>query len=137
MRWGGPVADVGFSHQPDPANYVFARVGYEIPLVERLHLMGLVGGFVRVGGDDGDSGAFTADLLLDYHWLSRLSCGLGAGYWSGGDGQVDLIANLGVRLFGNPAGFNTSAFVEARSAADELEDTEEFGRFGFGLRFRF
>ena len=79
---GGLLFDVGLARQPDPANYAFARVGYELPLFDKLYLMGLVGGSVRWMGNDGGS-AFTADLLLDYHWLDKLSFGLGAGFWSG------------------------------------------------------
>lgn len=136
MRRGGLLVDVGLSRQPDPANYLFARVGYEFPLVERLYLIGLVGGSLRWMGDDGGS-AFTADLMLDYHWLGRHSFGLGAGFWSGNDGQVDLIANYGYRLFGNPDELNGSLFIEARQPFDDLGSVSEFGRFGLGLRSRF
>ena len=134
-RHGGPLVDVGLSREPDPANYAFARVGYEFPLVDRLYLMGLVGGYVRWMGNDGGS-AFTADAMLDYHWLSRLSFGLGAGYWSGRDGQIDLIANLGFRLAGDPDGRNTSLFLDVRLPADDLGNSDKFGRYGLGLRFR-
>ena len=74
----GLLVDVGLSRQPDPANYLFARVGYELPLTGKLYLMGLVGGYVRWMGDDGGS-AFTADAMLDYHWMDKISFGLGAG----------------------------------------------------------
>ena len=133
---GGLLFDVGLSRQPDPANYVFARVGYELPLVDKLYLMGLVGGYVRWMGDDGGS-AFTADALLDYHWLNAFSFGLGAGYWSGNDGQVDLLANLGYRFSGTPDGRNTSLFLDVRLPADNLGNSDKFGRFGLGVRFRF
>lgn len=137
---GGPVVDVGFCHQPDPADYVFARVGYEIRMVERLYLLGLVGGFGHVGNDvgryDGEN-AFVADLLLDYHWWHRLSFETGAGYWSGHDGHVDLIAGAGVLLFGQPEAFNGTVFLEGRSFADDLEHLDDNGRIGLGLRFRF
>jgi hypothetical protein len=132
---GGPLFDIGLSRQPDPANYVFARAGYEVLLVDRLYLMGLVGGSLRWMGNDGGS-AFTADALLDYHWLGGLSVGLGAGYWSGNDGQVDLIADIGFLLTGYEDGSNSSLFLEARLPVDELDNLNEFGRFGLGLRFR-
>jgi len=135
-RLGGLLIDVGLSRQPDPANYLFARIGYELPLFDRLYLMGLVGGALRWMGDDGGS-AFTADLLLDYHWLGRVSFGLGAGFWSGNDGQVDLLADVGYRLFGEPDGRNGSLFLEARQPFKELGRVSEFGRFGLGLRSRF
>jgi hypothetical protein len=133
---GGPVIDVGLSRQLDPANYVFARVGYEVPLTGRLYLLGLVGGQVRWMGNDGGS-AFTADVLLDFHWMGNFELGAGVGYWSGNDGQLDLIADAGYLVAGTPDGGNTSLFLEARLPADELDNVEEFGRVGLGLRFRF
>lgn len=133
---GGPLFDVGLSRQPDPANYIFARVGYEIRLTDKLYLMGLVGGSVRWMGNDGGS-AFTADAMLDYHWLDRFSVGLGAGYWSGNGGQIDLIGDVGLLLSGRPDSSNSSLFLEARLPVDELGSPNEFGRLGLGLRFRF
>jgi hypothetical protein len=133
---GGPVVDVGYSHQPDPANYLFARVGYEYPLSDRLFLIGLVGGFLKYDGSNGGS-AFTADLTLDYHWWNRLSVGLGAGFWSGNGGQVDLIANVGYLAFGKPGSLNGTVLIEGRSAIDDLASTLDFGRFGLGMRLRF
>ncbi|HWR98860.1 MAG TPA: hypothetical protein VN317_10605, partial [Candidatus Methanoperedens sp.] len=132
---GGLVFDLGLSRQFDPANYVFARVGYELPLSDNLYLLGLVGGSVRWMGNDGGS-AFTADALLDYHWLDGFSFGLGVGFWSGNDGQADLIADLGYLVSGRPDARNTSLFLEARLPVDELDNTREFGRLGLGLRFR-
>jgi hypothetical protein len=133
---GGLLLDVGLSRQPDPANYLFARVGYEVPLSDKLYLMGLLGGYVRWMGNDGGN-AFTADALLDYHWLGGFSLGFGAGYWSGNDGQVDLVADLGHILAGDPDGANTSLFLETRLPTDELDNPNEFGRLGLGLRLRF
>jgi hypothetical protein len=130
------LLDVGLARQFDPANYLFGRVGYELPLFDRLYLMGLVGGSLRWMGNDGGS-AFTADLLLDYHWLGRSSIGFGAGFWSGNDGQVDLIADYGYRVFGPPDGRNGSLLLEARLPVDELGNVNEFGRLGLGMRFRF
>ncbi|HEY5998178.1 MAG TPA: hypothetical protein VI078_02635, partial [bacterium] len=135
-RFGGPIVDVGLSRQLDPANYAFGRVGYEIPLVGKLHLIGLVGGAVRWMGNDGGS-AFTADALLDYRWIGRVSLGAGAGYWSGNDGQADLIADVGYLAFGAPDGRNAEVFLEGRARADELDNFDDFARIGLGLRFRF
>ena len=98
--------------------------------------MGLLGGSLRWSGHDGGS-AFTADAMLDYHWLGGVSTGLGAGYWSGNDGQVDLLADVGFLVAGDPDGRNTSFFLEARLPLDQLEDIYNNGRFGLGLRFRF
>lgn len=127
---------MGLSVQPDPASYVFGRVGYELPLADRLYFIGLIGGFLRFDGDNGGN-AFTADAVLDYHWVSNFSFGLGAGYWSGNDGQVDLIADVGYRLSGGPTGSSSSLFFEARLPSDHLDDAYALGRFGVGVRFRF
>ena len=81
--------------------------------------------------------AHTADALLDYHWLGGFSFGLGAGYWSGNDGQVDLLADAGLLVAGDPDKSNTSIFLEARLPFDELGNVNDFVRFGLGLRFRF
>ena len=133
---GNLVVDTGFSYQFDPASYLFARIGYEFPLFDKLSLLAFVGGSFRVHGKDGGS-AFIADAILDYHWWNRLSFGLGAGFWSGNGGQMDLIANLGFLLFGDPNSFNGTLFLEGRSAVDELGSLHDQGRFGLGMRFRF
>jgi hypothetical protein len=131
------VVDVGFSHQRDPASYLFVRMGYEFPLVDKFSLMAYLGGYLRIHGYDGGS-AVVADAILDYHWWNRLSFGMGAGYWwTGNDGQVDLIANLGVLVYGKPDSFNSTLFVEARSEIAELDNLHNLGRFGLGIRFRF
>ena len=64
--------------------------------------------------------------------------GVGAGFWSGNGGQVDLIANLGYLVYGKPDSFNSTLFLEARSKIDELNSNmREQARVGLGLRFRF
>jgi len=132
---GGPVVDAGFFKLFDPASYLFGRIGYEFPLFDKLSLLAFVGGAFRVDGRDGGS-AFIADVILDYHWWNRLSFGLGAGYWSGNDGQMDAIANLGFLVYGNPDSFNSTLFLEGRSEVGEL-DRLHVGRYGLGMRFRF
>jgi hypothetical protein len=132
----GLVVDTGFSYQYDPATYLFARIGYEFPLFDKLGLLAMVGGSFRVHGNDGGS-AFIADAILDYHWWNRLSFGVGAGFWSGNGGQMDLIANLGFLVYEKPNSFNTTLFLEARSKIDELNNMHDQGRFGLGVRFRF
>ena len=133
----GTVVDTGFSHQADPASYLFVRMGYEFPLVDKFSLIAYLGGYFRIHGYEGGS-AVVADAILDYHWWNRLSFGMGAGYWwTGNDGQVDLIANLGVLVYGKPDSFNSTLFLEARSEIDELDNLHNLGRFGLGIRFRF
>ena len=126
---------MGLSRQFDPANYLTARIGYEHPLTGKLYLQGFVGGALRWMGDDGGS-AFTADAMLDYRWLGKVSLGAGAGYWSGNDGQLDIIAKAGYLISGTPAGRSTELFLDIRLPADELDNSDELGRLGVGLRFR-
>ncbi len=40
----GTVVDTGFSYQVDPASYLFARIGYEFPLFDKLSLLAYRGG---------------------------------------------------------------------------------------------
>jgi hypothetical protein len=134
-RKGGPVVDVGYAHQFDPANYLFARVGYEYFLAEKLSAMGLVGGFARVEGDDGGS-AFTVDALLNYYVTDKMFLGAGAGFWGGDDSNVDLIVNMGYLVHEKPGGMKTSLFLEGRCEADELISSLA-SRFGLGVRFQF
>lgn len=144
LRRGHPLADVGFFRQFDPGNYVSLRIGYEYRLNQSFSLVGLIGGFPKVQGNQGAS-AFTIDGLVNYHWMQRFFAGIGIGGWiTGGDqdldaedSQVDLIANIGVRIYGDPETFNTSLYIEGRSAFDEFDDISKYGRFGAGLRFQF
>jgi hypothetical protein len=131
------IVDVGFSYQKDPASYLFVRMGYEFPLVDKLSLIASLGGYFRIHGYDGGS-AVIADAILDYHWWNRLSFGLGAGYWwTRDEGQMDLIANLGILVYGKPDSFNSTLFLEARSEVNEMDNLHNLGRFGLGIRFRF
>ncbi|MBU0942832.1 MAG: hypothetical protein KJ804_20475 [Proteobacteria bacterium] len=132
---GGPVADIGFAHQFDPASYIFARVGYEIPLTEKLYAMGLAGGFARVGGYDGGS-AFTVDALLHYYLTEKMSVAAGAGFWVGQDENIDLIVNVGYLIYEQPEKMKTSLFIEGRCEADDLISSKAT-RLGLGLRFQF
>jgi hypothetical protein len=139
----GFIADVGYYHQIDPGHYLFGRVGLEYKLSEEFSILGLIGGAGHVDGLDGKS-AFMADLLGEYSF-SRYFIDFGIGAWiTDGDddipaenSQMDLIAGIGARIFGEPDAFNTSLFLEVRSAPDELSDLMDYGRFGVGLRFRF
>ena len=135
------VADVGYLRMPDPADYVFGRAGIEYKLNPQVSFLGMVGGAPKVSGADGKS-AFLMDLLAQYNW-SSVFVGLGVGGWiTSGDSDipsensgVDLIGNVGVRVLGDPDEFNTSIFLEARSAFDEFSDLKDYGRFGAGVRF--
>ena len=103
----------------------------------------MVGGAGHVDGTDGKS-AFLIDALAEYKW-SRYYVDFGVGGWitdgdddnPAEDSQLDFILGLGARVYGEPEAFNTSLFIEIRSAFDEFDELAEYGRFGFGVRFRF
>jgi len=135
QRKGGPVVDVGLTHQFDPASYVFARGGYEVFLTEKLSAMGLVGGFARIDGYDGGS-AFTADALLNYYFTEKMFVGAGVGFWTGEDDNIDLIVNMGYLIYEKPGTMKTSLFIEGRCEADNMI-TSKATRVGMGLRFQF
>jgi len=143
-RRGLFIGDVGFFRQFDPQNYLGLRVGYEYYLNESFSLLGLVGGFPTLTGNDG-AGAFVFEALANYHFAQRFFAGLGVGGWitngdqdkDAEDSQADLIVDVGVRVYGQPHAFNTSLYFEARSAFDEFDNIGKYGRFGVGLRFGF
>jgi hypothetical protein len=146
------VADAGYLHQSDPADYLMLRAGVEQSLSSRLSFLAMIGGAPQLSDGDGDD-AFLIDFLLQYDWFrfrlgnhwSQSFVGVGLGGWitsgddalEGEDTDVDMIANIGARIHGQPDAFNTSLFLEVRSAVDELDDLSNYGRFGAGLRFRF
>lgn len=135
--------DVGYMHQLDPAHYVLVRGGLEYGFNDNFSLIGMVGTAAKYKGSEGKS-AFVADLTANYSW-SRMFVGFGLGAWiTSGDSDInhedsdlDLILNFGARIFGEPDAFNTSLFFEVRSAVDELDEFDLYGRLGAGLRFRF
>ncbi len=137
------VADLGAYHMFDPGTWVFGRVGLEYHIDDNWSVLGLVGFAPHVGGSDGDSAALV-DVLGEYR-VDRFFVNLGLGGWiSKGDSDIDyedndldIIAGLGYRLYGEDEGFNTSVFTELRSGVDELGKIIDCGRFGAGLRFRF
>lgn len=139
----GFIADAGYMRLLDPGEFVFVRFGLEFPVNENFSITGMAGGAHKYEGMDGKN-AFVADILANYN-ISRffIAAGLGAWLTSGDseldseDSDLDLIFNLGARVFGEPEAFNTSVFLEVRSAVDELDDFDLYGRVGAGLRFRF
>lgn len=135
-RSGGPVVDLGIARLFDPANFILARVGYELPVAKDIYLLGMIGGFLKVDGSDGDS-AGVIDLTANWRWLGPASLGLGLGYWAGEDSKLDIIANIGFMVFGDPRKFNGSLFFEMRAATNELDELDSQGRYAIGLRFRF
>lgn len=137
-RKGFPVIDVGLFRIIDPATFVAVRIGYEYYLSKAFSIMGLVGPYIKFEGDDSAS-ALALDILLLYHVGDRFYMGLGAGYWYSDKEEdgVDLIANLGVRVAGEPDSTHVSIYLEARSAVDQFDELWEKGRFGGGFRVNF
>ncbi len=137
------VADIGYLHQQDPANYIFTRVGFDYMLNERISVLAMLGGAPKVDGSDGKSAA-TVDIIGQYNW-SCFYAGLGLGAWiTSGDSKLeaedddlDVIANIGYRFCGKAGTLSTSIFLEARSGVDELDDFSKYGRYGVGLRVNF
>jgi hypothetical protein len=140
-----PVATLGFMRLHDPANFLPVRVGVEYALADNVTLLGLLGYNIHLEGTNGDD-ALSVDALIHYH-ISRFFVGGGLGYWYMDDdstmqeyldgSHLDLILQLGVRVFGEPDAFNVALYGEGRAFADELSDADINGRWGAGLLFRF
>ncbi len=147
------IADASYLNQKEDADYGLGRLGVEYAFHPQFSFLALIGGAAKAGGDAG-ADAFVMDFLLQYNFVqcSRqglvpspffMAVGIGAWMTSGEDdipsedSGADLIAELGVRLSGTPSTANISLFVEGRAATDELDELDEYGRIGGGLRFRF
>lgn len=131
-----PVIDLAYFRQFDPANYIGLRGGVEYKFNPTISVMALFGGLAKVQGDDGESQA-VVDAILNFN-VDRFFVGIGAGYRFGSDNNnVDLIADMGARVYGDPQAFNVSVFVEARIAVDQTDDISSFSRFGLGVRIKF
>ena len=136
LKRGQLVADVGFLHQPDPANYLLFRVGYGYRFHDNYSVLGMIGFAPVVRGDD-DTDSVLADLTAYYHF-DRMHFGGGLGFWhSSRKDRADLIVNAGYRIYGEAYQRNVSLFLEARAAVDELNDLKKFIRYGGGVRVHF
>ncbi len=137
------LLDAGYLYQADPAHYLFVRGGIEYPFNENWSILGLIGVAPKIDGDDGKT-AFLADVLFNYSYQKFFAAG-GIGAWiTGGDSDldtedndVDLILEIGYQVYEKPEKFSVDGFIEARSAFDEMDDFDLYGRLGAGLRFRF
>jgi hypothetical protein len=144
------IGDLGYLRLSDPADYLFARLGVEYSpftdtSLEDVSFLAMVGAAPKVSGSDGDD-ALLIDLFAQYNWSESFDgfLGIGVGTWiSSGDDNpdsedtdIDFLANIGARVYGDPDDFNISVFLEARNAFDELDSISEYGRFGIGLRFQ-
>ena len=111
--------------------------------MQKFSVLGMIGGAPVISGDDG-ANAFTLDVLANYSW-SRVFIAAGIGAWitdgdndlEGENSQLDLIGDIGARIYGEPDAFNVSLFGEVRAGADELDKMHRYARYGVGLRFRF
>jgi hypothetical protein len=147
------VADGGYLRQSEDAEYGIGRLGVEYVLNRQFSFLALAGGAAKVNGDAG-ADAFLLDFLVQYNFFqcstngatwSPFFMGLGIGAWMTNgeddvpseDSQADFIAELGLRLFGNPTTTSVAIFLEGRVATDEIDELDEYGRIGGGLRFRF
>lgn len=136
IRRGHFVADIGVMHQPDPATYLLMRVGYDYRFTDRFSLLGMVGFAPVIDGHDDDD-SLMADVTANFHH-QRMFFGAGVGAWhSSMDDRLDLIVTAGYRLYGDPFHFNMALFVEGRGAVDQLDELNDYGRLGIGLRFQF
>ncbi len=130
------VADLGILYQDDPATFLPIRIGYDYYFCDTFSLLGMVGFAPVIKGDD-DTNSVMVDLTANYHY-KRMYFGAGVGWWhSSMNDRADFILNVGVRLFGAPDQKNVSLFVEGRSAFDEFDEIDSYGRIGGGLRFQF
>ncbi len=137
------VVDAGYMYQFDPANYLFLRGGYEYVVNDNISLLGMVGIAPKLNGTNGKT-AFLVDVMANYKY-NKMFAGLGLGGWitngdsdlEDEDSDVDIILDLGYQIYEKPDAYKISAFVEVRSAIDELDDFDKYGRIGAGLRFNF
>jgi hypothetical protein len=137
------VGDLGYFRMFDPSSAPFARAGVEIKLAEQFSILGLAGWAPEVHGKDGAS-AFIADVFGEFS-IERFFVDLGVGAWitngdddlPGENSQLDAVAAVGARVFGEPEKLNASLFFEVRSAFDEFDELGRYGRFGLGVRVRF
>lgn len=132
---GHLIADVGVMYQSDPATYLLFRVGYDYRLRDNFSILGMIGFAPVIHGDD-DTNSGLVDLTGIYHY-KRMYLGAGVGFWySSDDERVDFILNAGYKIWERDQR-NVSLFIEGRSAFDEFDELDKYGRIGAGLRFQF
>lgn len=133
---GHIVVDLGYLHQPDPANYMLFRIGYAHRFHEHFSLLGMIG-FAPVFRGDDDTDSIMADLTANYHY-HRMYLGAGIGFWhSSMKDRADLILNAGYRILGEANQRNLSLFVEGRLGVEDFNDFNDYVRYGGGLRYQF
>ncbi len=140
------VADGGYLHQMNSGDYGLARLGFSHQLSDSFSYLAMMGAAVNFNDNTDDDGvsAVLVDVIGQYNW-SRWFAGIGLGGWiTSGDSSnesedtdVDLILNLGTRIFGEPDAFNGSLFVEGRAALGEFNELDDYARIGLGLRCLF
>lgn len=129
------LTDIAIMHQHDLA-YLPLRVGYDYRFSGSFSILSMLGGAPVLDGN-GDDASIMADVTANYH-QQRLFLGAGIGAWhSSVDDRIDVIVNAGYRLYGEVDQFNISLFIEGRAAVDQLDELNDHGRLGAGLRFQF
>lgn len=132
---GNFVADMAIMHRHDLA-YLPLRIGYDYALSGSFSILGMVGVAPVIDGNDDDD-SIMADVTANFH-RQRLFFGAGIGTWhSSMDDRLDAILNAGYRVYGDVGQFNISVFIEGRAAFDQLDELNDYGRLGAGLRFQF
>jgi hypothetical protein len=137
------IADIGYLYQFDPANYMLFRIGIEHAYSDTFSVIGMVGVSAKLDGTEGTS-AFLIDLFANYNWTNWYG-GVGLGGWiTDGDSDVDhedtdldIILNFGRQVYEKQDSYTVDLFAEVRSAVDELDDFDLYGRIGAGVRIRF
>ncbi|MCI5190118.1 MAG: hypothetical protein D3905_10085, partial [Candidatus Electrothrix sp. AS4_5] len=152
------IGDLGYLRLGDPADFLFARLGVQYSPYTRARYAGtpyenisyllMIGSAPKLSDDDEDgASALLLDGIAQYNFSDPFDgfVGLGLGAWiSAGDedfddqdSDLDILLNVGARVYGEPDKFNASVFLEARNAIDELSDISDYGRFGIGIRFQY
>ncbi|WP_136806537.1 hypothetical protein [Desulfosediminicola flagellatus] len=138
------VADIGYLHQLDPANHLLFRFGIEHAYTDNFSVIGLIGVSPKLDGTESTS-ALVIDMLANYTFNNAWFAAAGLGGWiTDGDSDVDhedtdldIILNFGRQIYEAPESYNVQLFVEVRSAVDELDEFDLYGRIGGGVRIRF
>lgn len=131
---GRIVGDTGLYRQPDPATFAFFRVGYMHQINDKMGVTGLVGFAPLLEGCE-DNPAKLADVLFTYDLAPSFFLGAGVGIWhTSFKTRTDLLLEAGHYLTKDLKGPNFALFFEVRSAFDQMDEIEDFGRFGLGFR---
>ncbi|MDR3089721.1 MAG: hypothetical protein LBU39_07895 [Desulfobulbaceae bacterium] len=149
---GAPFAIIGYSHQWDPSEYIFGKVGYDFAITDQFHVLPSLGLYGQVQGDDGETSFPVIDVLASYYVMPELALGIGVGYWHGelqtrdawgrdhdygDDKNFDLILAAYYDLPTDWFGMKPSVYVEGRCDMENMDEPDLTGRLGAGLMIHF